>query len=158
MFQFSFVIFILMFALPAWSQPTAPCPKNILKGYSYTGFNADGDKYQDASKRVTLYVKCFSHRVSPEDLVARWKPEANPKNMIGEAVFFEMNYETKSRRVYVVTRKPVMQMIFETRWRNRIWLEATQDLMEKFAARGKKSPIAKRPAAATKPAAAQRKR
>ncbi len=137
------VFFIWMVGTVAWAAPTIPCPKNPLKGYTYKGINKDGDKYLDAGKRVTLYVKCFPLKVSPDDLIAKLKTEANPKNLMGEGVYFEINTETRSRRVYVVTRKPVMQMTFETRWRNRVWLEATEDVMEKFVARGKKPPASK---------------
>ncbi len=106
---------------------TVPCRKNILPGYKFVSSGKDGDKYLDASKRVTLYAQCFPMRVSADDVIEKWKPQANPKNTEAEAVYFEIPTETRKRRIYVITRKPALQLIFETRWRNGIWLEATED-------------------------------
>lgn len=127
----------LFLSHPAWSLTTVPCRKNILPGYKFINRERSGDRYQDAAKRVTLYVKCYPLTTSSDDLISALKPQANPKNMDGEAVYFEISTYTKAQRVYVVTRKPVMQLTFETRWRNRVWLEPTQAQMEKAFARQK---------------------
>lgn len=140
---FRSLIFILL-ALTGFPAPavlgvqTVPCRKNILPGYKFVSSSKDGDKYLDASKRVTMYAQCFPMRASPDDVIQKWKPQANPKNTDAEAVYFEIPTETRKRRVYVITRKPAMQLIFETRWRNGIWLEATEDqIIKAFGKPGK---------------------
>lgn len=140
-FRLSLWVIGLAFATSAWAQygiKSVPCRKNILPGYKYVSSGKDGDKFLDASKRVTLYAKCFPMRVSYEELIAKLKPQANPKNTEAEAVYFEIPTETRKRRVYVITRKPAMQLTFETRWRNGIWLEATEDqIIRAFGKPGK---------------------
>lgn len=132
-------------ALAQYGIPSVPCRKNILPGYKYVSSGKQGDKFLDASKRVTLYAKCFPMRVSYDELIAKLKPQANPKNTEAEAVYFEIPTETRKRRVYVITRKPAMQLTFETRWRNGIWLEATEDqIIRAFGKPGKKPTFRKK--------------
>lgn len=110
----------------------SPCTSYGFKGFSFVSTSAGEDQYHNNSEGINLSVKCFPLTVKPEEVINKLKKESSVRNTQGDAVYFEFNVRGRFKRVYVISRKPVLQLTFSTKRRNRAALDSTQYLVESY--------------------------
>ena len=129
-------IMLLVFATVQTSM-AGPCTKYGFKGFNYQRTEGGEDQYMNANEGVALSVKCFPLKVKAEDLINKLKKESSVRNTQGDAVYFEFNVRGRFKRVYVISRKPVLQLTFSTKRKNRAALDTTQYLVESYYRKSK---------------------
>jgi len=109
-----------------------PCANYGFRDYSYQKHYAGEDQYYNAAAGITLKVKCLSKTTTFEQAIEKLKTESAARNTQGDAVYFESNEHGRMRRIYIVDRKPVVQLTFSAKRRHRAALDSTQPLIEKY--------------------------
>lgn len=120
----------LAFAMVPCLGWAAPCSKLQLRGYVYKNTQEGEDRYFNKMDGIRLSVKCLPPAVKPEEVVERLSKESSVRNTTGDAVYFEFDDAGQFRRVYVITRRPVLQLTFTTKHKRRAALDDTQGLIE----------------------------
>ena len=124
------IVLLVFFMIDTSSA--APCTKYGFKGFTYQKSQGGEDRYSDRTDGVSLAVKCFPPKITFDEIVNKLKKEASARNTQGAAVYFEFNVRGRFKRVYVVGRKPVLQLTFSTKRSNRSALVDTQTLIEQY--------------------------
>lgn len=121
---------ILTLTTTASISHAAICAKIQLRGYVYKDRVEGDDRYFNKKDGIRLRVKCMAPAVTPEDVIAQLSKESSVRNTTGDAVYFEFDDASEFRRVYVITRRPVLQLTFTTKHKRRARLDETQLLIE----------------------------
>lgn len=101
-----------------------------LRGYIFKRSRESEDHYFNKEDGIRLRVKCMAPTVKPEEVIDRLSKESSVRNTTGDAVYFEFDDASEFRRVYVITRRPVLQLTFSTKHKRRARLDDTQILIE----------------------------
>lgn len=108
----------------------APCTRIPFHGYVFKSTAEGEDRYYNKKEAISLAVKCFPPTVKPEDVIDKLSKESSVRNTSADAVYFEFDDYGAFRRVYVITRRPVLQFSFTTKHKRRARLDDTQALIE----------------------------
>lgn len=134
------MIHLLFVALTAWPGPllsSQNCASYGFKGYTYQKRVNGEEQFYNSLHGITLRVRCHPPDVTFEQIVNKLKLDSGVRNTTGDAVYFESNERGIFKRVYVVERKPVVQLTFSARRKNRAFLNKTQALIEKYYKKSK---------------------
>lgn len=123
---------MIWFGLILVALAKVPCANYGFPGFSFKGHRLGEDRYFNSAEKVELKVKCLPANTTFDQTVEKLSKESSVRNTGGDAVYFEFNENGQFSRVYVVDRKPVVQLTFSARERFRSALDATEALVEKY--------------------------
>lgn len=116
---------ISMVAVPTASATKRYCSPVKLPGFTYKSTVSNKDIYRH-SNGIRMEVRCPPATITADDLINKYKTESSVRNTLGDAVYFEFDRERMFERIYVITRRPTVELIFSIHYKKRARLNGTE--------------------------------